>query len=45
MYCVGVRDHIMIAHSFQGETFGPAQRMPTQYMDKISSWVYKTVVS
>ena len=27
MYCVGVRDHIMIAHSFQGETFGPAQRM------------------
>ena len=27
MYTVGVRDHIMIAHSFQGATFGPAQRL------------------
>jgi 6-pyruvoyltetrahydropterin/6-carboxytetrahydropterin synthase len=27
MYSVNVRDHIMIAHSFQGEVFGPAQRM------------------
>jgi len=27
MYTVCVRDHLMIAHSFQGETFGPAQRM------------------
>jgi 6-pyruvoyl-tetrahydropterin synthase len=27
MFCVGVREHIMIAHSFQGTTFGPAQRM------------------
>ena len=25
MYGVQVRDHIMIAHSFQGELFGPAQ--------------------
>ena len=24
---VTVRDHFMIAHSFQGETFGPAQRL------------------
>lgn len=27
MYEVGVRDHVMIAHSFQGELFGPAQRV------------------
>jgi 6-pyruvoyl-tetrahydropterin synthase len=27
MYAVEVRDHIMIAHSFKGEFFGPAQRM------------------
>ena len=26
-YSVCVRDHFMIAHSFQGEVFGPAQRM------------------
>ncbi|MBU3887669.1 6-carboxytetrahydropterin synthase [Methylosinus sporium] len=27
MYAVEVRDHIMIAHSFKGELFGPAQRL------------------
>ena len=27
MYSVCVRDHIMIAHSFQGAVFGPAQRL------------------
>ena len=27
MYAVEVRDHIMIAHSFMGELFGPAQRL------------------
>ncbi len=27
MYSLTVRDHIMIAHSFRGEIFGPAQRM------------------
>jgi 6-pyruvoyl-tetrahydropterin synthase len=27
MYTVGVRDHIMVAHSLPGEVFGPAQRM------------------
>src|SRR5262245_52423600 len=27
MYCVGVREHVMIAHSFEGELFGPAQRL------------------
>ena len=27
MYSVNVRDHFMIAHSFRGEAFGPAQRM------------------
>jgi 6-pyruvoyl-tetrahydropterin synthase len=27
MYTVSVRDHIMIAHSFKGEVFGPAQRL------------------
>ena len=27
MYSVSVRDHVMIAHSFQGEVFGPAQRL------------------
>lgn len=27
MYTVTVRDHIMIAHSFKGEVFGPAQKL------------------
>ena len=27
MFSVGVRDHVMIAHSFRGEVFGPAQRL------------------
>jgi len=27
MYSVNVRGHFMIAHSFQGQVFGPAQRM------------------
>ena len=27
MYSVNVRDHFMIAHSFQGQVFGPAQRL------------------
>lgn len=27
MYSVTVRDHIMIAHSFRGKVFGPAQRL------------------
>ncbi len=27
MYRVNVRDHFMIAHSFRGETFGPAQAL------------------
>jgi 6-pyruvoyltetrahydropterin/6-carboxytetrahydropterin synthase len=27
MYTVGVREHVMIAHSFAGELFGPAQRL------------------
>ena len=27
MYAVNVRDHFMIAHSFRGEAFGPAQRL------------------
>jgi 6-pyruvoyltetrahydropterin/6-carboxytetrahydropterin synthase len=27
MYAVSVRDHFMVAHSFRGETFGPAQQM------------------
>ena len=27
MYSVTVRDHMMIAHSFQGDVFGPAQRL------------------
>ena len=27
MHSVEVRDHIMIAHSFQGELFGPAQKL------------------
>src|SRR4026207_1899595 len=27
MYSVSVRDHMMIAHSFEGEVFGPAQRL------------------
>ena len=27
MYSVNVRDHFMIAHSFVGDVFGPAQRL------------------
>ena len=27
MYSLNVRDHFMIAHSFQGEAFGPAQQL------------------
>lgn len=27
MYSLNVRDHFMIAHSFTGEIFGPAQRL------------------
>ena len=27
MFAVEVRDHIMIAHSFKGELFGPAQKL------------------
>ena len=27
MYSVGVREHILIAHSLRGEVFGPAQNM------------------
>ena len=27
MFRVNVRDHMMIAHSFRGEVFGPAQRL------------------
>lgn len=27
MYSVCVREHLMIAHSFKGEVFGPAQRL------------------
>jgi len=27
MYSLCVRDHVMIAHSFRGEVFGPAQRL------------------
>ena len=27
MYSVNVRDHFMIAHSFEGDAFGPAQQL------------------
>jgi 6-pyruvoyltetrahydropterin/6-carboxytetrahydropterin synthase len=27
VYSLSVRSHVMIAHSFQGEVFGPAQRL------------------
>src|SRR5690348_395345 len=27
MFSVTVRDHMMVAHSFKGEVFGPAQRL------------------
>jgi 6-pyruvoyltetrahydropterin/6-carboxytetrahydropterin synthase len=27
MFLVGVSDHMMVAHSLRGETFGPAQRL------------------
>jgi len=27
MYAVEVRDHVMLAHSLEGEVFGPAQRL------------------
>jgi 6-pyruvoyl-tetrahydropterin synthase len=27
VYSITVRDHVMVAHSFRGEVFGPAQRL------------------
>jgi 6-pyruvoyltetrahydropterin/6-carboxytetrahydropterin synthase len=27
MFCLTVRDHIMVAHSFTGDVFGPARRL------------------
>jgi 6-pyruvoyl-tetrahydropterin synthase len=27
LFAVTVRDHVMVAHSFRGEVFGPAQRL------------------
>lgn len=27
MFSVSVRDHVMVAHSFRGDVFGPAQRL------------------
>jgi 6-pyruvoyl-tetrahydropterin synthase len=27
MYSVSVRDHMMVAHSYKGDVFGPAQRL------------------
>jgi len=27
LFSITVRDHVMVAHSFQGEVFGPAQRL------------------
>ncbi len=27
MYSLGVREHVMIAHSFRGDIFGPAQKL------------------
>jgi 6-pyruvoyl-tetrahydropterin synthase len=27
VFCVTVRDHMMVAHSLRGETFGPAQQL------------------
>ena len=27
MFAVEVRDHVMIAHSFKGDLFGPAQKL------------------
>jgi 6-pyruvoyl-tetrahydropterin synthase len=27
LFTITVRDHVMIAHSFRGEVFGPAQRL------------------
>ncbi|MEU5930176.1 6-carboxytetrahydropterin synthase [Streptomyces antimycoticus] len=27
MFSITVRDHMMVAHSFRGEVFGPAQRL------------------
>ena len=39
MYTVSVRDHFMIAHSFQGEAFGPAQRLHgATYVVDLAFW-------
>jgi 6-pyruvoyl-tetrahydropterin synthase len=27
MFCLTVRDHVMVAHSLKGDVFGPAQRL------------------
>jgi 6-pyruvoyl-tetrahydropterin synthase len=31
LFSITVRDHIMIAHSFHGEVFGPAQRLDATF--------------
>jgi 6-pyruvoyl-tetrahydropterin synthase len=39
MYAVTVRDRMMIAHSFQGEAFGPAQRLHgATYVVDVTLW-------
>ena len=40
MFRLVVREHIMIAHSFQGEVFGPAQRLHGRH-EPIDIWVLK----
>jgi 6-pyruvoyltetrahydropterin/6-carboxytetrahydropterin synthase len=39
MYTVSVRDHFMIAHSFTGPVFGPAQRLHgATYVVELTLW-------
>ena len=36
MFSVTVRDHFMVAHSFRGEVFGPAQRLHGAGLDGLA---------
>jgi len=38
MFAVEVRDHVMIAHSFRGAVFGPAQALHGATFVDLPSW-------
>ena len=45
MYKVGIKDHIMIAHSLKGDVFGPAQQMHGATYNVTAIFSSKTLTS